>query len=117
MPRYLQAVEHVRAGLALRERSEVIASGHPLRDLPQFGPGEQLHQFGLPDQDDLEELGARRFEIRQEPQLLEDADAQVLRLVDDQDGAPAALVRIEQVAIQRGAQRLEARGAFRVRHA
>ena len=53
--------------------------------------------------------------VGQQANLLEHLAAEILRLVDDQHRAPPARVRVEQVAVERVDERLEADGAGRVR--
>ena len=114
---YLQAMTHVGARLRVAERPQVVPRRDPLRQLAQRGPLHQVHQLGLPDQDDLQQLVARRLDVRQQAQLLEHFHTEVLRLVDDDDGTPPARVRVEQRPRQRVDEDLEARRAGRVGHA
>ena len=66
------------------------------------------YELGLADQDDLQQLLPGGFEIGQQANLLEDGRGQILRLVDDQDGAAALGVRLQQVMIERVGQCLDA---------
>ena len=95
-----QPVADVRARLVLAERLQVITPRDALRDLPHLGPIEQLAQLRLPDQDYLQQLLLRRFEIRQQAHLLEQLGRKRLRFVDDQDDAPPLGMRLHQVRVQ-----------------
>ncbi len=68
----------------------MITAGYALGDLAHPPFAEQVSQFGLADQDDLQEFLRRRLEVRQQPDLLQYGRGEVLCLVDDDDGAPAA---------------------------
>ena len=114
LARHAQAVMDVGPRLALRERLEVIARGHALGELAQVGSGQELPQLRLPDENHLQELLARRLQIRQEPDLLQDLAAEILGLVDDDHRPPAPRVRVEQVAVERIAEHLEACGLARM---
>src|SRR5690606_16394424 len=61
------------------------------------------------DQENLQQLLAVRLEVREQPDLFEQRRFEVLRLVDDQYGATAARVRVEQVRVQRVGQALRRR--------
>ena len=50
---YLQAMTHVGARLSEGERSQVVARGDPLRQLPQRRPLHEVDQLRLSDQNDL----------------------------------------------------------------
>ena len=55
----------VLRGLVASQRLEVISAGDTLRQLPQVLPGKQVSQFGLADQDDLQQLLLRGLKIGQ----------------------------------------------------
>ena len=88
----LEPVPDIRARLLARERPEVEAGRHPLRELTQFRSGERGAQLGLAHQDDLQQFAAARLEVGEQPHLLEHRRAEVLRFVDDQDGPLAGRV-------------------------
>ena len=111
----VEAVPHVGPRLGFREGLQVIAGGHALRQLAQVVPRQDAAQLGLADEDDLQQLLARRLQIGQQANLLEHLAAEILGLVDDQHRAPPARVRVEQVAVERVDERLEAGGAGGVR--
>ena len=110
----LHSMLHVAVRLRLGERPHVIARRHALGQLAQVRSRQVVGQLGLADQDDLKQLLLRRLQIGQETDLLQHARAQVLGLVDDQHGAPAARVSVEQGAGERVDQHLEARRPCRV---
>src|SRR5262249_164903 len=96
---------------------EVIAGGYALGDLPQVWAIEHLAQLGLPDEDDLQQLLARGLEIREEANLLEHLAAEILRLVDDEDGSSPARGRGQQVLVQRVDEDFQAGRSRRIRDA
>ncbi len=60
-PRHGQAVLNVGACFGLAQRVQMKTRHHPLRQLLQLGPGQQLAQLGLPNQDDLQQLALVGF--------------------------------------------------------
>ena len=106
----------VRARLPFGERAQVVPGGHPLGELAQLLARQESGELGLADQDDLEELLARRLEVRQQPNLLEHLRSQALGLVDDQHGSATARVRVEQRVGQRVDEDLEAARSPRIGH-
>ena len=95
---HLKSMTDVRARLGEGERPQVVSRGDPLRQLPQRRPFHEIDELGLSDQNDLQQLVAGRLDVRQQAQLFEHFHAEVLRLVDDHDGAPTARVGVEQRA-------------------
>ena len=83
------------------ERLELIADRHALIELAQFGRSQQRLQVQLPDEDDLQQLFLVGLEIRQNADLLEHRQRQVLRLVDDQHGAGLERDQTEQKVVER----------------
>ena len=81
--------------------SQVISAGDALRELAQIGAVEQFAQLRLPDQNDLQQLLRGRFQIGQQPHLLQHLGGQVLRLIHDHDDAPPLGMGRQQPAIQR----------------
>ena len=74
---------------------------------------EEFDQPRLPDQDDFEELLRPGLEVRQQADLLERADAQILGFVDDQDRASPAGPYGLQMGVERvDEDRLAVRGAL-----
>ena len=65
------AMAHVGFGLGGIQRREVIARGDALRQLPQLPAGEHVAQFGLADQDDLQQFLGRRLQIGQQADLFQ----------------------------------------------
>ena len=105
---HAHAVLDVPGALVARERAQVIAAGDALRELAQVRLLEQRAQFFLADQDDLQQLGRRRLEVREQAHLFERLRTEVLRFVDDQHDASAARVRLEQVMPEQVHERLGA---------
>ncbi len=79
----------VRMGLAALERLEMKIDGNALRELAQFGAAQLRAQLGLTDEQNLENQILVRIDVRQQSQLFEHLDRQVLRFVENQQGAPA----------------------------
>ena len=90
------------------ERRQLGAQDDPLLELAQRRVVQALRQLRLADEDDVDQLGRRRLEVRQEPDLLEQLVREALRLVDDDGGQAAGLVPLEQVALE-GQQELRLR--------
>ena len=78
----------------------MVAAGDALCDLAQVVAIQQFAQFGLSDQDDLQQLLRGRLEVGQQPHLLEHLAVEVVRLVDHQHHALASRVRAQQVGIE-----------------
>ena len=78
----------------------MVAAGDALSQLAQLGAVQHLAQFRLADQDDLQQFLCGRLQIGEQADLLEDLGGKVLRLIDDDDDAPAFGVRRQQPAIQ-----------------
>ena len=116
LPRDLQTMAHVRPRLAARERSQVVPRGDPLRQLTQRRTLHQVGQLRLRDEDDLQQLVTRSLDVGQQAQLFQHFHAQVLRLVDDDHGAPPARVGVEQGPREGVDEDLEAGRPGRVGH-
>jgi len=101
----------VRLALIGIERVEVIARGDALCELAQFGTRELFAQLGLSEQDDLQQLLRRCFEVGQQTHLFERCGRQVLCLVDDQHHAQSGRVGFEQVSVECVHQRLDVAAA------
>ncbi len=76
---------------------------------------EDLRQFGLADEDDLQQFFLLGFEVGEQPNLLQHARFEVLRLVDDQCDVVvgrqlAQQERVDRVVqiLLRGLRRLQA---------
>jgi hypothetical protein len=79
----------------------VVARDDALRQLFQLGARQHVAQFGLADQDDLQQLALVRFKVGQQAQLFEHVGRQVLRLVDDEHIVIALRMAGQQVAVDR----------------
>ena len=79
----------------------MIAAGDALSQLAQLGAVQELAQLRLADEDDLQQFLRRGFQIGEQADLLEHLGGQVLRLIDDDDDAPAVRVRGQQPPVQR----------------
>ena len=101
-----QAVPDVGLGLLERERRQVIAGGHTLRELAQLVAPQQLAQLRLAHQHDLDQLLGVGLEVRDQAHLLQHLGREVLRLVDQQHHVALGGARLEQEAVQRVDQAL-----------
>jgi hypothetical protein len=107
--------ETVATGIVQTFLTTPFEGGRHVPRLAQLRSIEQTHQLRLTDEDDLQQLLLRRLQVRQQADLLEDLRAEVLRLVDDQHGAPPAGMRLQQVTVDRVDQHFEARGPVGIR--
>ncbi len=83
---------HVGGDFGSRERRQVIARDDALCELPQLAPLEQFREFGLADQNDLQQLAPVGFEVGEQAHLLQHVCGEILRLVDNQHRMPALRV-------------------------
>jgi hypothetical protein len=79
-----------------------------LGQLAQLRRSEHLAQLRLAHHDDLQQLALVGLQVGEQAHLLEGVRRQVLRLVDQHDGAPAPRVRVEQVSIEPVDEHLDA---------
>jgi hypothetical protein len=98
--RHLQAVLDVLRGFGGRQRVQVVARNHPLRQLLHVGALQHVAQLRLADQHDLQQLALIGFQIRQQPQLLQHLRGQVLGLIDDEDVLMSLGMAVQQVGIE-----------------
>jgi len=92
----------------------MVTGGDPLGELAEVAAGEQVAEFRLPYEDDLQQLLFVGLEIREQPQLLQDVDTEVLGLFDDENGPAAAGVGVEQGIVDEVDKHLHARFALAV---
>src|SRR5262245_35562590 len=107
----------VRPGLRARERLEVIARCNALGQLTELGLIQDRRQLRLTDENYLEELLPGRLEVREETHLLEHLGGEVLRLVDDDHGATARGVRLQEMRVETVHQRFRTGRAGGIRDA
>ncbi len=93
-----QPVPHIGVRIGLGQGQQVVARRDALGQLVQLLAGQALDQLGLSDQDDLQELLLLGLQIREQAELLERADAQVLGFVHDQDRTALVGVSRQQMA-------------------
>ncbi len=98
---HIEPVLHILLGLFNRQRLQMEARNHALRQLFELGPCKHVAQLRLADQHDLQELAFMRLEVGQQAQLLQHIRGEVLRLVDDQYIALALRVSLQQVGVDR----------------
>ena len=113
-PGHAQAVRNVLVGFRLRQRFQVEAGNHALRQLLQLGACQHVAQFGLANQDDLQQLAFAGFRLVSSRNCSNTSDDRVLRLVDDQHivlahrvGAQQELVEPVQIGLDRGVGRVQ----------
>ena len=82
--RHTQTAIDISGHFAELQRRQPMTSRYPLLHLTEFGPRQQLIQFRLPDQHDLQRLMIG-VDVGEETNLLENVGAQVLRFVEDQN--------------------------------
>ena len=99
-PSHTQTMMNIGLGFLPIERSKVVPHRDPLPQLPQFGPIQRISQFGLPDQDDLQQFSVVGFQIGQEANLLEEVLGHVLRLVDEQDDINIVTNLLQKIGIE-----------------
>ena len=76
----------------------MIGRRDALGELRHLGPLDHCAQFGLADQDQLQQLVLVGVDVGQHPQLFKAVDGQVLRLVEDQNDAAAfSIFRNEKI--------------------
>ena len=93
---------------------QVIARDDALRELPQFRARQHRGELRLAEQDDLQQLALVRFQIGEQPHLLQHVGREILRLVDDQHRVPAPGMGVEQVVVDAVDEHLDAGIAGRV---
>jgi hypothetical protein len=79
----------------------VIPDSDALVNLAQSGLIEFGLQLRLADQDNLEELLARSFEVGEQAEVFEDVFTEVLRLVDEQGGGASLRQLGDKKLVQR----------------
>ena len=78
------------------QRREFEVVGDAVENRAGRAFGESLVEFGLSEQDDLQQLVLGRFEVRQQAHLLERIGRHRVRFVDQSDGAPALAPQRDQ---------------------
>ena len=81
-----QAVGEVMVEFVAVEAGEVVAHDEALGERFVHSHGESASQLGESDEQHAQAVLGVHFVIAQEPEVLEDVIAQVVRFVDDEDG-------------------------------
>ncbi len=102
-----QPVRDIGTGFGRSQRRQVVARGDARGELAQVVACQQRPEFGLADQHDAQQLVLVRLEVGEQAHLFQHFRRQVLRLVNDQQCAPAAGVGVEQIDVERIHQRLD----------
>ncbi len=84
-----------------RQRVQFNAARNPLIELPQIRLPQHRFEIRLADQNDLQQLGAVGFEVRQQPDLFENRRREMLRLVDQDDRMRVQRDQRRQELVQR----------------
>ncbi len=82
----------------------MVAHRDALAQLAKAAFVELVAQLGLADERDLQQLALVGLEVRQQPHLLEQLAAQVLRLVDQEHDVVAGLDLLEEEVVQTSRQ-------------
>ena len=88
-----------------RQRIQPVVHGDALAQLAQLVARQVGFEFGLPHQEDLQQLVALVLEVRQQPDLLEQVHRQVLRFVHHEHGVLAARTHGDEALLQHDEQR------------
>ena len=96
-----QPVGHVLGRFAFAESTQVKARDHPLGELLQFGSGQHLAQFWLPDQDDLQQLAFIGFQVGEQAKLLQHVGREALCFVDDEHVVLPRRMAGQQMGVER----------------
>src|SRR5207237_849035 len=96
-----QTMRDVRRDRFFVERLQLVPNGAALVELPQLRRSQQRLQVQLSDEDDLQQLFLVGLEIRQDPDLLEHRQRQVLRFVDDEHRTRLDRNQRQQKVVQR----------------
>lgn len=99
-PRDGEAVGDVGLRLLQGQRAKMEFRGDALRELGQVRARDQLAQLRLAHEDELQQLVLVRVDVGEHPQLFERLRRQVLRLVEDQRGASAGGVFLDQEVLE-----------------
>ena len=69
-------------------------------ELPHFGQPKFHPKLGLPDQQNRKKLRGGRLEVREQPDLFEGGQGEILCLVEDQDRSLAGAVTLDQEGVE-----------------
>src|SRR5262249_21039875 len=90
----------VLGGLLGREGTDAESQRNPLMELPHLRPRKLRSKLGLADQQNLKEVGGGRLEVREEPDLFERLECEVLGLVENQDRSLTGAVTLDQEGVE-----------------
>ena len=85
MARHFEPVLDITCRFLRRQSFQMLHHCNALQQLRQTPLPQFLRELGLPGQNDLQQFGVRRLEVRKQPDCFEHGIVQVLRLIDDQD--------------------------------
>ena len=85
-------------------RRQMEIRRHALRELRQVGPAHRVAQFGLADQDQLQQFVLVRIDVGEHAQLFQRFPAQVLRLVENQDDPALFGIFLDEVSLKQPEQ-------------
>src|SRR4029079_11729574 len=93
------------ADLVPAQRLEMEIRRHALREPQELGPEQSFPELRLADQNGLQELILVYIHIREHAQAFERGLAEILRFVDDQQGAPPARALVVEEILKNLQQR------------
>ncbi len=96
-----QAMRQIARHPMRHHRPEVFAEGDALQQLTNFGAGQLLVKFGLPQQNQLQQLSLFRLQIRQQAKALHRTHRNRLRLINAHHHALPRLGVPQQTVTQR----------------
>ena len=83
-----------------RQRVQPVVHGDALTQLTQFVARQMRLEFGLSDQEDLQQLLALVLQVREQPDLLEQLHRKVLRFIQHEHGMLAARTHGHQMLLE-----------------
>src|SRR3989338_775187 len=95
----------IRAALIGVQRRDVVAHPDALAQLLERWQRQLLAQLRLSDKDDLDQLIFIRLEVREHADLLQQAQAEILRLVDDEHDVVAGGSLLHEELVQLAEER------------
>src|SRR3990172_7864681 len=90
----------VVAGLVGGQGEDAAAEADALIELAQLGAIQLVQELRLAGEHDLQQLVRMGLEVREEPDLFEGADVEILRLVEDEHRVLAGTLALDQEVVQ-----------------
>jgi len=86
-----QALREIAGEFRAGQRGHVVADDDALGERLVHGHGEPAPEFGLAQQEQTQARLGIHLIVCQQPEILEDLGAEVMRFIDDEDGAGAGI--------------------------